>query len=80
MQHLPINMQHCLGVHDAIQPQTVPIYADRNGGTGGASESIGIGAKYGPSKDLLFLHAPPGFCQSLYKPQIEKLLFIGYIE
>ena len=42
----------------------VPLNAHRNGGTGDASESIGIGAKYGPSKDLLFLHAPPGFCRS----------------
>ena len=53
----------------------VPLNAHRNGGTGDASESIGIGAKYGPSKDLLFLHAPPGFCQSLYRPQTEKIAF-----
>ena len=51
---MPFNPRFYTYVHHAGKKAslTVPLYAHRNGGTGGASESIGIGAKYDPSKDF----------------------------
>ena len=54
---MPFNPRFYTYVHHPRKKKaslTVPLYAHRNGG---ASESMGIGAKYDPSKDLLsFMH------------------------